>query len=246
MRFTISILIFAFATSAAADYFVAWGVSVWLPDGEERPPGNSLPQMKTARERGFAAVELDLRMSRDGVPVLGRDKWLNNYSASDIKTMPIGEFAGETVYRPTLEEALRYVHRPRIVVGDMRVGAEHAETISLIVDRSMDPADFVFTLYKHKDIAVYRKHSPESKIFLKTYYRPTSEWVDQAVEAGADGVMFRPETIEDMNESVALARARELETMTFHNPKRPMWEAQRQQRVDYILSMRLYLGSTCP
>ena len=83
-------------------------------------PENTLAAIKAAIERGAAWVELDVRYTSDGVPVLFHDADvsrttdgtgpLENYSLKDLQALDAGSwfnesFAGTPV--PTLEEALK-------------------------------------------------------------------------------------------------------------------------------------------
>jgi glycerophosphoryl diester phosphodiesterase len=87
--------------------------------GSPYAPENTLPAIEAAIERGAAWVELDVRYTSDGVPVLFHDEdvsrttnatgLLEDYSLEDLQVLDAGswfaaDYAGTTV--PTLEQAL--------------------------------------------------------------------------------------------------------------------------------------------
>ena len=94
-------------------------------------PENTLPAFEKAIELGFEYVEIDVRYTRDGVPVLLHDAeldrttngtgWVGELTLDEIKQFDAGswfsdDFAGTRV--PTLEEALKIMQgRICIFVG---------------------------------------------------------------------------------------------------------------------------------
>ena len=203
---------------------IAWGQAVDLPYGKKRPPANSLELVKCAADLGFDAIELDIRVSRDGVPVLAHDDLLpgdvgriTGHSFSALKQMQIGEWRGKTVRIASLEEALALERRPKVIVADMRVKASHGEAVAEVVRRNMDAADFIFTAYNVSSGQAFHLALPRSRVFLKTYDTPDIEWIDSAADAGLSGIMFqvRDSLAVPLGHIVTAARKRGLETMTF-------------------------------
>lgn len=232
---------------------VAWGQAVDLPYGEKRPPANSLELVKCAADLGFDAIELDIRISRDGVPVLAHDDLLpgdagkiSGHSFSALKEMEKGKWRGKTVRIASLEEALALEARPKAIVADMRVRASDAETVAEVVRRNMDAADFIFTAYNLRSAKAFRRSLPTSPVFLKTYNTPDVQWIDSAAGAGLSGVMFqvRDSLAIPLADIVTAARDRGLETMTFVHVHSRHGETrlavQFAAGVDHILTTGLY------
>ena len=232
---------------------IAWGQAVDVPYGEKRPPANSLELVGCAGDLGFDAIELDIRVSRDGVPVLAHDDLLpgdagriTGHSFSALKQMQIGEWRGKTVRIASLEEALALERRPRVIVADMRVKAPDGEIVAEVVRRNMDAADFIFTAYSVSSGQAFRRALPASRVFLKTYDTPDIQWIDRAAGAGFSGIMFqvRDSLAVSLGYIVTAARERGLETMTFvhvhsrHGEAR--LNAQLAAGVDHILTTGLY------
>ena len=232
---------------------VAWGQAVDLPYGETRPPANSLELVQCAADLGFDAIELDIRISKDGVPVLAHDDLLpgdagkvSGHSFSALKEMERGEWRGKTVRIASLEEALALERRPKAIVADMRVKASDAETVAEVVRRNMDASDFIFTAYNMRSAQAFRRSLPTSRVFLKTYDTPDIQWIDSAAGAGLSGVMFqvRDSLAIPLADIVTAATDRGLETMTFvhvhsrHGKTR--LAVQFAAGVDHILTTGLY------
>jgi glycerophosphoryl diester phosphodiesterase len=85
-------------------------------------PENTLPALEKAIELGFEYIELDVRETRDGIPVLMHDNLidrttngsgqLSDFNLEELKKLDAGtwfseEFAGTRI--PTLEEALQLI-----------------------------------------------------------------------------------------------------------------------------------------
>lgn len=80
---------------------------------------NTLPSIRSALERGADAVEIDVRVTRDGVPVLLHDATLERLWGRDVRLDRIGhreltELTGGGV--PTLREALLAAGAHRVMV----------------------------------------------------------------------------------------------------------------------------------
>jgi glycerophosphoryl diester phosphodiesterase len=84
-------------------------------------PENTIPAFEKALEMNAELIELDVMLSKDGVPVLFHDRLLDrkstgtgeirDYTLEELKKLDVGswfsqEFAGESI--PTLEEALQW------------------------------------------------------------------------------------------------------------------------------------------
>ncbi|MCX4528407.1 MULTISPECIES: glycerophosphodiester phosphodiesterase [unclassified Streptomyces] len=80
---------------------------------------NTLPSIRSAFARGADAVEIDVRLTRDGVPVLLHDETLQRLWGHDVRldavTAPqLGELAGGAV--PTLRAALAAAGAGRLMI----------------------------------------------------------------------------------------------------------------------------------
>lgn len=203
-----------------ASTLVAWGGgAIHLPDKEKSPPHNSLELMECASVLGFQAIELDIRMSKDGVPMLARSREINDHFSSALKQMPRVRWRGETVRFATLEEAIALENRPKTIVLDCRTKESDTDAIAEVVRRSSaDPADFIFTAYSVSKAKAFANALPGSRVFLKTYREPDIQFIGSAADAGLSGVMFQVRDIlsEPVIERIVTAALnRNLDTMSF-------------------------------
>ncbi|MEV1024097.1 glycerophosphodiester phosphodiesterase [Streptomyces sp. NPDC050264] len=80
---------------------------------------NTLPSLRSALERGADAVEIDVRLTRDGVPVLLHDSTLNRLWEHDrpLSALSADEVRGLTAGGvPTLVDALAHTAGSRVMV----------------------------------------------------------------------------------------------------------------------------------
>lgn len=93
---------------------------------------NTLPSIRSAFDRGADAVEIDVRMTRDGVPVLLHDEdlrrlWGHDVRLEDVTAPQLRELTGGAV--PTLREALMAAGAGRVMVDLPGATAETVRTV---------------------------------------------------------------------------------------------------------------------
>ena len=104
-------------------------------------PENTLPALEKAIELGFEYIELDVRETRDGIPVLMHDKLidrttngsgqLSDFNLKELKELDAGTwfseaFAGTRI--PTLEEALQLIKGRACIYWDTKGSPNGAKT----------------------------------------------------------------------------------------------------------------------
>lgn len=141
-----------------------------------RYPENTLSSYKAAYDLGFTHLELDVHLSKDGVPVLMHDPtidrmtdgqgWVKDYTLEELRQFRVGR--DETI--PTLEEALLFAKDKMTVnvelkqYGDLYPGLE--ETVLEILKKT-DMLDQVYiSSFDHYSIARMRKLSDEVELGL--------------------------------------------------------------------------------
>lgn len=93
---------------------------------------NTLPSLRSALERGADAVEIDVRVSRDGVPVLLHDATLERLWDHErpLSALSVDEVRGLTGYGvPTLEEAIEATEGHRLMVDLPGATPESVRTV---------------------------------------------------------------------------------------------------------------------
>lgn len=93
---------------------------------------NTLPSIRSAFARGADAVEIDVRMTRDGVPVLLHDEdlrrlWGFDVRLDDITSPQLKELTGGGI--PTLREALMAAGAGRVMIDLPGATAEAVRTV---------------------------------------------------------------------------------------------------------------------
>jgi len=141
-----------------------------------RYPENTLSSYKAAYDLGFTHLELDVHLSKDGVPVLMHDPtidrmtdgqgWVKDYTLEELRQFRVGR--DETI--PTLEEALLFAKDKMTVnvelkqYGELYPGLE--ETVLEILKKT-DMLDQVYiSSFDHYSIVKMRKLSDEVELGL--------------------------------------------------------------------------------
>lgn len=178
-------------------------------------PENTLAAVKLAWERGADAVEIDVRLSRDGRIVLmhdstirrtaGIDAKVAHLTLAELKSFDVGrwkgaEWSGERI--PTLAEVLAALPEGKRLFIELKVGREIVPELTRVLKESRLPPERIAiigsslrTLEAAKlalgGIPVYwivsaRQH-PESGEWLPS----VGSRIRRATEAGLDGLDFK-------------------------------------------------------
>ncbi len=121
-------------------------------DRKKGIPENSLPAMKAAVDHGYG-IRLDVRLCRDGVPVIFRDSRLfrmcgsegsvENSTLEELKSLKL-ENSEEAI--PTLEEALECIDAQVPVLLCLHTEQDNANSLSTQVCAACDVYDGIFTV----------------------------------------------------------------------------------------------------
>lgn len=236
---------------------IAWAQKVAGPGGAEGPPGNSEDHIRIARSSGFDGIELDVRMSADGVPVLMHDEALDDETdgkggasgmkAEELLALSRGEYEGADVKVISLRDGLSACVGWGPVLLDLRVDQDDVEAIAQSIrDSGIDPQSVYLTIYN--DVVAKQASSllPLSQRFRKTY-QSTSElmasWITEACGLGYNGIMLQVRLLNDGGNDllriVNLAHGQGLSVVTFVHTKvygRRQLESQLSCGVDFVLS----------
>jgi glycerophosphoryl diester phosphodiesterase len=159
-------------------------------------PENSISAIKHAIDLGVDIVELDVKTTEDGIPVLMHDGTVDrttngagnveDYTLSELKIFrlkrPDGTVTGETI--PTLEEALRVIHGKIMVDIDLKT--DDVEPIVEIVKRT-DTRSHVFYFDNDYDLLKEIIDLEESSMIMPRAY--SYEMADSALN------LFTPQVV---------------------------------------------------
>lgn len=228
---------------------VAWGQRV--NKGETSPPMNSLAIIDVAKEVGYDAVELDVRVTADNVAVLAHDDLLHGpegqinvlkVSADEATQFKLGAFDGKAMFVPRLTEALSRAQGIDVQI-DSRINAAQVAILRNTVDEvGFDPARLQFCVYNVAHAQALLRYFPESVLMWKTY-RPFTEvdafFLDEAQALGMDGVMISvPRNYEDYSGFMTQLRARGLRVLMFiHSGDERKLKRMVDQGVDYVTTL---------
>lgn len=179
---------------------IAWGQRIG--GARTSPPKNSLPIISCAIEAGFDAVELDVRISRDDVPVLAHDDKLigpdgsimvTQSSAEELSRFNLGLWEERPCFVSTLSHALTLADGKDVMI-DPRMKPEQLRLVRQAVDTAhFDRSRLLFCVYDvasaHELVALF----PESVLLWKIglqFHEIGSVDLDKASALGMDGVML--------------------------------------------------------
>lgn len=192
------------------------------------PTGNSMAMIERAWAKKFDAVELDVRVSSDGVAVLAHDDVLKGPSGeitvtetcvADLLNFQIGVFEDVPQYVVTLSTALVKAQEMNVLI-DPRVKQDEYTIIRRAVENvGFDPAKLLFCAYGQRHARLINEVFPESVSLYKIarHFRDVSlAQLDEAAATAAHGVMlFRPIYDEDFSEFMAALRQRQLQVLFY-------------------------------
>ncbi|MCX5171822.1 glycerophosphodiester phosphodiesterase [Streptomyces antibioticus] len=130
---------------------------------------NTIDSLRSALDRGADAVEIDVRLTRDGVPVLLHDATLKRLWELDrpLTSLSAAEVQGLTAGRvPTLVEALAATEGARVMID--LPGTREPRTARRVVDaaREAGAADRVYYCADATAMLAVRAADPSAEIAL--------------------------------------------------------------------------------
>lgn len=232
--------------------FVAWGQRV---RDAKNPPKNSLPMIPIAKEIGYDAIELDVRISSDGIPVLSHDEVLGGQyrsihisenTAEEIEEFRLGVFEEKPVYIPNLQKALELA-KPLDVQIDGRVDAAGVAAVRKAVDLAgFDRANLQFCVYNQSMAAALVDLFPESILLWKKKSKDgviDQELMDRIKDLNLDGVMVPfPRTDHTVRTLTELVHANGLRALVYIHGRHETFPEGRDKalysicatKVDYV------------
>ncbi len=161
-------------------------------------PENTMKAYRLAYEQGADGIEIDVHLSKDGIPVIMHDETLNrtsnlsgrivDYPLSVLKQADVGE--GEKI--PTLREVLAFIADTR-----MEINIEVKSDIILYPGLERKVTDMVaefgvsdlvyYSSFNHYCLLTLKKIVPEARVGLLYMAGLVEPW-DYALKLGADAL----------------------------------------------------------
>lgn len=137
-------------------------------------PENTLLSFQAARELGFTHLELDVHLTRDGVPIVMHDPTVSRMTGQKgrICRMTLEELrrlrvAGSEPI-PTLEEALALVRGQMIVNVELKQSGRLYPGLEEAVAKTIAALDMssevIVTSFDHFSLVEFRRHMPETAL----------------------------------------------------------------------------------
>lgn len=153
-------------------------------------PDNTMAAVRMAIDHGIPAIEIDTRLSADGVGVLVHDATVDRttngtgpvaaLSAAQLKALDAGswfapEFAGERV--PTMAEVMREAKAKLVLYFDLKVTGQIDAILAAMKETGFPPDDSWFWVYGDEaEAAAIRARLPDAKIIWSV---PPQDWAEQ-------------------------------------------------------------------
>ena len=146
-------------------------------------PENTLPAFQLAADMGADGVELDVQLTRDGIPVVCHDEtvdrtgsgagWLKDFSYSEIRKLDFsfGNAAYEGVKIPTLEEVFDLLAPSGLTVNiEIKTGIIFYDRIEekvlkLVRDKNWEDR-VIYSSFNHYTVRRIRELDPAAKVGL--------------------------------------------------------------------------------
>ena len=218
----ISLVLFLFAvctTVASAEPVLVVGHRGLGPSGEL--PENTVPAFLRAVELGADAVETDVRLTADGVPVLLHDETLDrttecsgpvaSWTWAEVRNCRARtgfDESGAPIYVPSLDEAVEALAGRAVLFVEIKPVA--SERIDRVVDAvlpvcagGVEDGSIRFTSFSPEVLAAIEARDPRWTTGLHRSGHSTRETIRMALRIGLDGVHARSESIDGAADALA-------------------------------------------
>lgn len=236
-----------------ASKFIAWAqlVSSQMP----RPVGNSVEAIRHAYSLGYDGVEMDLRLTRDGVAVLMHDDTLDATTNGSglVADKTFAELQELQLYRawnglpvriPSLAQALAASGAAGTFLCDMRINSSALSAITSAVDEAaFDHKLLQLSAYSAAEGRAFKSAIPEASVFLKTY--DDAHTLDPkeiiALVGPLDGLMVQVKDVttplSDLVKALHEAGKEVISFVHYAEYSRGSFDALVEAGIDFILTM---------
>jgi glycerophosphoryl diester phosphodiesterase len=113
-------------------------------------PENTLGAFEAAVDMGVSGIETDVRLSKDGVPILVHDRVVSEYPVAELTRVELEQVMGHEV--STLDEALDHF---RNILWNIEIKVEIAlPSVMGILEKHQETHRIVVTSFRHDLVAI--------------------------------------------------------------------------------------------
>jgi glycerophosphoryl diester phosphodiesterase len=141
-------------------------------------PENTVAAVRAGLEAGVDEIEIDVRVTRDGVPVLNHNPYLNDANGGELRHILIHQHTLTELrsYRPdlaTLDEAVVFVDKrvPILVEVKPKVStAEVIEAIDLYLAKGWQTSDFLLVSFSQRTLMQLHRALPDIEKVVNEHF----------------------------------------------------------------------------
>ncbi|MFQ6084893.1 MAG: glycerophosphodiester phosphodiesterase [Candidatus Bathyarchaeia archaeon] len=164
-------------------------------------PENTIRAIKKAIELGADAVEVDVRLSKDGQPVVIHDSIVDRTTngSGPVASMTLEELraldAGKGERIPTLEEVIGSVSHSVGLVVEVKIPGVEKKVVDILKKGGMMENSMVVSFY-HRVVKAVKALAPEMRVGVIFSSYPVSP-IRLAIEASADVLLPRSDYVDN-------------------------------------------------
>ncbi|HKU18551.1 MAG TPA: glycerophosphodiester phosphodiesterase [Candidatus Saccharimonadales bacterium] len=141
-------------------------------------PENTIEAIEAAIRAGADAVEIDVRVSADGVPVLNHNPFLQDDKGNDLPHVQIHKLSyAELLTRkaslPTLEEAIRRVSRRVPMIIEVKPKVHIRQTVHLVrsfLQQGWQANDFLLASFSQRTLQSLHRELPGIDVIVNEHW----------------------------------------------------------------------------
>lgn len=162
-------------------------------------PENTIESYRRAFDGGADGIELDVRVTRDGVLVCHHDRTVG--ARQKISRMTFADLYRHYMKRDepvhTLEQSLRQVAGRGVINIELKVMGIEADVVAM-ARNYLPEGSFIFTSFHFPAVARCRKHAPDVPAFLILHTLPElAKLLTRLQEINASGIALRHRLIDE-------------------------------------------------
>lgn len=134
-------------------------------------PENTIAGLKKAIQHHVDEIEIDVRVTNDGIVVLNHELWLLDMAGNklDVRKHKHAELLQHKADMPTLEEAILALNKAVPLQIEVKWGEKTAPVVKIVrgfLDKGWKPTDFAFGSKNQRTLMALHKAIPEIPVVV--------------------------------------------------------------------------------